>query len=59
MKELALSQELYKPNALPAKAKRSDNMNNYKKKQHDFPVSVIYISKTDGKIRGVNQSRSF
>lgn len=41
-KELALSQGLYKPSALPAKAKRSDNVNNYKKKQHDFPVSVIY-----------------
>lgn len=26
MKELALSRELYKPNALPAKAKRSDIM---------------------------------
>lgn len=33
MKELALSRELYKPNALPAKAKRSDIMLTMKKKK--------------------------
>lgn len=48
MKELALSRELYKPNALPAKAKRSDIMLTMKKKKamRFSSISSLYISKT-------------